>query len=123
MTEITNTKQRDRIKKLVKKWQWIILNYGWQFEVHYCETSRDMPKEFENSDGGSFSYPSYMEGGIYFNLMACDKLNADEMEEVVVHELTHFLVSPIMKKPEEYQMEQTVTMISRAFLRMDNDRN
>lgn len=99
-----------RIRKFVDKWSWILTSYGWKFDICYCDTIQDMPRD-ASDNAIAIAYPqfSYMTGKIYFNLDAVKNENDDYLEEIIIHEFTHFLLSPIHEGQEEY----ATTTISR----------
>ena len=99
-----------RVRKYINKWSWIVTTLGWKFDVCYCDCTQDMPRDA--SDGAiAITYPqfSYMTAKIYFNLEKVKSENDDYLEEIIIHELTHLLVSRMHEGQEEY----TVTTISR----------
>ena len=118
MTKSKNEKQIDRIKKYAFKWKWIVTEYGWKFDMMYCDNFADMPRDVTNERTVAIvtSKFDYLSADIYFNLEIVAELSDDELEEDIIHELTHMLVSPIVESNE--MEEYTVTTISRVLMRM-----
>jgi len=102
-----------RISKFIDKWSWIVTSYGWKFDVCYCDTTQDMPRK-SNDNAVAITYPQfpYLMGTIYFSLEKVKEVDDIYLEEIVVHELTHLLVSPMHSDLEEY----AVTTISRLIM-------
>jgi len=118
-----------KLQKLVKAWEWMATHYGWKFDVVYCDTHLGFPED--NISGGDstaglcFSKFRYLKGTIYFNLEVCSGLNDEDLEEVVIHEITHFLVSPILEAADipVTPMEYTVTTLARIFKGLASEEN
>ncbi len=118
MPKSKNEKQIDRIRKFTKKWKRIVTEYGWKFDILYCNKFADMPRETssERTLAIVFAKFDYLDADIYFNLEITAELDDDKLEEDIIHELTHMLVRPIIESNE--MEEYTVTTISRILMRM-----
>ena len=111
-------KQIERIRELAKKWGWIATEYGWNFDLLYCDKYEHMPRETSNERTFAivFAKFDYLYADIYFNLEIASELEDGKLEESFIHELTHLLVRPIIESND--MEEYTVTTISRILMRM-----
>ncbi len=111
-------KQIGRIKKYALRWKWIVTELGWKFNMMYCENFADMPKDTSDERTVAFIRPKfdYLSADIYFNLEIVGELKDRELEETIIHELTHMLLRPLVEAPE--LEEYTTTTISRILMRM-----
>lgn len=119
------TKLQAEIKKLFSKWEYLVTSYGWKFDVYYYDTYEDMPPKVEATPttlmvtGCDFQH---LRGDIHVNLRVCQNFveeNNETIEETVVHELVHLLVSPITDfDVPETPTEYVVTTLSRLFMGM-----
>lgn len=118
MPKSKNEKQIERIRKFAKKWKWIVTEYGWKFDILYCNKYADMPRDTssERTLAIVFAKFDYLYADIYFNLEIAAELEDDKLEEDIIHELTHILVRPIIESNE--MEEYAVTTISRILMRM-----
>lgn len=110
----------EKIRGYFKKWDWIVTRYGWRFDINYYAKTQDMPRGIVYSAMMSCA-PNvpYLEGVIAVDLEVCsDDVSDDELEEAVVHEIVHLLLS-LMRETDEVRLEQTVVWVSRAFIAQD----
>jgi len=65
----------------------------------------------------------YMEATLTFNCKALSDQSHEEVEAVVVHELTHILIAELREEVDDWlaHEERTVTMLTRAFLTTRNE--
>ena len=111
------------IKVHVERW---VARFGlgtWKLHVR-CERDSD---EFSppRHDGGVRNYTSartstnwqYMEATLSFNMPQLFDQNQEEVEEIVIHELTHVLVAELRETSDDWlnHEERVVTMLTRAF--------
>ena len=115
------------IKKLFKyhfkRWVYLIEFFGWNLTVVYCDSSDSMPEEFRDSAAGTTSTFKYLRAVIYVNLRECSGMDSSKVEEVVVHELTHVLIAPLIASLESVEivpLEYTVTTIGRVLQGLRN---
>lgn len=108
--DITNT-----FKKQFNRWTYMVHHYGWRLTMYYYECREDMP-EGAGDDCVAFTVMNfkYLEAIFYINLKKAQDLSEEEIEYVVVHELTHLLVSPLQESSEVTPLEYTVTSIARV---------
>lgn len=92
----------DKIRAYFKKWEWIVIEWGWKFDVHYCNCAEDMPDDASfNAAGITYSEWSYLSAKIYINVKKMSDLEDDHIEYAVVHELVHLLLAPFRDDNEE----------------------
>jgi len=119
MNAENNKKLEDKIRDYFKKWEWIVTKWGWRFDIFYYDTADDLSKKDrkEHPDACMFvdARFQYLKGGVYVILDRVDGLSDEEIEGLVVHELTHFLLDPIYNDLWEYSTET----ISRLFLMLE----
>ena len=111
--------QTERVRKFVKKWAHIVTHWGWKFEMKYVACFDDMPSGTTSDEVAMITFPlsAYLRGDIYANLRVCSQLTDDVLEEVVVHELTHLLLAPLVLEPtSEQAKERTCTILARCIL-------
>jgi hypothetical protein len=113
---LTPNEAKRFIKKQIKRWSYLVTSYGWKFDVYYYDNGHDMKDASENCAGITTADAKYLKGVIRFNLHNCAGCEEDELEEIVIHEITHMLVSPMQYDdcPQD-QVEYVVTTISRLF--------
>ena len=104
----------EKIRAYFKKWEWIVLKWGWKFDVNYRDSYDDMP-EGTGEDAAAIVFAKwlYLQADIYINVKKVSSLEDKEIEYMVVHELTHLLVSPLQEDLDNAEM--CVTTISRIF--------
>jgi hypothetical protein len=94
----------------------MVRSYGWKYTVKYFTASEDMPDGSDAKTGAITKWNfKYLDATISVNLNTCSGMDEDEIEEIVIHELTHLLVSPLMESSEITPLEYTVTSIARIF--------
>lgn len=103
------------IKKQLRRWSYLVTSYGWKFDVHWCANGHEMPGGNEECYGFASYKHEYLNGDIHFNLFHCATLNESELEEVVIHEITHMLLAPMQHEITEDNTERCTTMVSRLF--------
>jgi hypothetical protein len=104
---------KERFNKQFKRWTYMIEAYGWKLTVYYCGSSEDMPDDHQGCNACSIHKFRYLEASIYVNLRKCKDLDDEEIEYVVIHELTHLLVAPLQESSEETPLEYTVSSLAR----------
>lgn len=109
------------IRKHLKRWRYLATSYGWKFDVYYADNGHAMPKN-KNACYAATNYRSeYLDADIWFNLFLCSDLTEKALEEVVVHELTHLVISPIdFDESQRKDLERVTTMVSRLFIGLRN---
>lgn len=110
---MTTDRAMKLIKKYIKKWEYMVTHWGWKFNVNYCECYDDMPTEAsEHTDAITFMIWNYLEGSIFFNLKRMARHDEEDIESVVIHELSHFLLAPVQTDADN--LELAVTMVART---------
>lgn len=105
---------QEKLRGYVEKWSWLVTNYGWKFDAHYCMAAEDMPEGFQDAYAMCSHKFNYLLGDIYFNLRALKELEDAHAEEIVIHEIVHMLLSAY-REDEERGMEYVTTTVARAF--------
>ena len=100
---------RQKTEALFDEWVWIVERFGYRLEIVFFESSDDLPRGMDNfyMAIGDRSF-EYLRGTIYVDLERLATLDSEwELEQIIVHELVHILLSPfkdidIPSSPEEY---------------------
>jgi hypothetical protein len=117
-----NKKTLAIFRRQFKRWGYMVKSYGWKYTVKYFTASEDMPDGSDAKTGAITKWSfKYLDATISVNLNTCMWMNEDEIEEMVIHELTHLLVSPLMESSETTPLEYTVTTISRILKGLRKD--
>jgi hypothetical protein len=118
---MTKTEVVRMFGKQFKRWKYMIEHYGWRLTVCYHDSAEDMPEDsgYETCAITVTNF-RYLEATIHVNLKRCEDLGEHDIEYVVIHELTHLLVSPLQESSEATPLEYTVTCISRIFQGLRN---
>lgn len=116
----TNTEAK--IKRYFSNWEWLVTHFGWKFDVHYSNGYSDMPSS-ATAGTAMITFPQYdyLKGNIYVNLDVCED-QEEMLEEFVVHEIVHMLLSPMGDGAPEKLVEYTTTSIARLFLSLKKRR-
>ena len=107
------------IKKLFKKWEWLLDWLGWKWTIYYA-TNDTMPEE-SSEHCGMITYCDfgYLEANIYVNMDNMSQINDEDAERAVVHELCHPLIDPMDNGTDRKLMEYTATTVSRLLYTLD----
>ena len=109
---MTHNEAVRRLKKQVKRWLYFVKHWGWKVTLFYCDGYEEMPEEADTTTTAiTYCNWNYLEGCVYFNTRLV-KDDEDEIEALVVHELSHFLVSPM--QTDKRNVEIAVSMIART---------
>jgi len=112
-----NKKLRTKIRIHIDKWKWIVTWLGWRFDIYYVEKHKDMPDDTSRDKGVNasvYSNWSYLKAQIYFSLEKCMDYDDKELEEIVLHELTHILLDPLDGSTDSEVLEYCVTSVQRV---------
>jgi len=103
MSDIEKT--AGKIRAYFKKWEWIVVKWGWKFDVNYCDCVEDMPEKASYRAAGiTFCDWQYLEADIYINVKIASELSDEKIEYIVLHELTHLLLSPMQDTIDNVEM-------------------
>ena len=108
-------KQMDRVRPLVDDWaHGLGLGYYTRETLYYSKE-----KEFRKGNGGVAVFRvwadwRYLTFTISVNLPAVKRLNDNELEHAIVHELVHVLVNEMRETGINHE-ERTVTQLTKAF--------
>ena len=112
---------KGKARKAVKRWVWLVDWLGWNVTVYYVAQDEEMPDECsENATAITFCNFGYLSADIYLKLSDLDKSNIDI---VVVHELSHLLISPIDGEAPQQNREYCATTISKVLVSLDRSNN
>ena len=115
------------LKKQVERWKYMVLHYGWKFDVYYHDSAEDMPEDATiNCCAYTRADFEYLQASIHINLRKCQDLDKDTIEYIIVHELVHLLISPLRENsdstPTIYtNLEYTVTTIAQIIKGLRKD--
>ena len=114
---MTRAEIKKKLRSRFKKWSYLVEHWGWKFDVYYCDSQEDMPQPGEYADAITFMRWEYLEGSIYFNMKKLESKDDDELEYLVIHELSHFLLSPL--QTSKNNLEISATMVARTIKGLD----
>jgi hypothetical protein len=115
---MTKNETINEIKRQIKRWSYIVTHYGWGFTFYYHDTQEDMPEVAGICAAYTTANFNYLRASIHINLRACSDYDKEEIEEIVVHELTHILLSALGSVTGD--VEYVVTSISKVMLGLRN---
>ena len=105
---------RSSIHKQFRRWVYMVKAYGWKLTVLYHSCGEDMPADASaECCACTLMDFKYLEASVHVNLKMCEDLDEHKLEYIVIHELTHLLVSPLQESSEITPLEYTVTSIAR----------
>lgn len=113
---MTPLEAKNIVRKHIDRWKYLATSYGWKFDIYYADNGHRMPSGNEDAAGVTFTQFQYLSADIWFNLTKLSDCNESEIEEIVVHEITHMLIAPVQKDNNEQNVEYTTTVVSRLFL-------
>jgi Zn-dependent protease with chaperone function len=111
-------KLRRRIERIAAKWKLLLANH-WRFTYVFLKK----PNKLVKGHGNWICYAAtavnweYLDATIYFNMRQVRRMTKDELEEIIVHEMTHALVNE-MRDWTIKNEERVVTTIAWAFLKV-----
>ena len=115
----TNTIEQveEKMRAAIEKWSWIVMRYGWNFDVNYVLGCDNMPAGSDvNTTGATSARWEYLKGTIWINLLALQDESDDEIEKTAIHELFHLLLAPMGEVHNQTEkLEYTVTCLERLF--------
>ena len=114
----------EKIRILFNKWIWMITKFGWEYKIRFYYKMSDLPSNLtEAADMGIRPDHELLSAEIMVNLERCIINNSTDrdLEEYVVHELMHALLSPLKSYPGAPAEEHVVTTLARLFLDMDKE--
>lgn len=126
MNDREYTKQKTRVRKLIKKWV-KALGFGWwQMEFAYCRESKHdtEPTAYSPKLSGNRwvtimetgSDPYYKKAMITVYIPEIVDLGDDELEEVFLHELMHVFLSPMKDRKHAKEEEFVAQSLAQAFI-------
>ena len=122
MTDKDFRTQKERIRKLIKKWHKTIGLNWWRIEYVYSrERDGDGPSNYEPDGNWTTAADcsaddSYLTASITFYLPNLVKIEDDELEEIYLHEIMHVFLKPMQTKEKAAEEERVATMLARAMV-------
>lgn len=116
MTDKQYETEKRRVRKLWEKWFRPIGMGWWQVDLNW---SRVREEEEPATAAMTTTNWQYRTASVTFYLPSTSDLNLEQLEEVVVHELSHILCGPIQDMTTDERRditEHTVTTIARAII-------
>ena len=117
MTDKELAVQKRRVQKLIDKWFTCLGMRYWSVTVCYSNESR-MGNEHPDNPALATAHVmwEYCTAEIVFYLPALETTSDKDLEEGLVHECMHILVSPMAKKGADEKEELTATILADAFI-------
>lgn len=104
------------VRKHIDRWKYLAKSYGWKFDIYYADNGHRMPNGNEDAAGVTFTQFQYLSADIWFNLCKLSDCDESEIEEIVVHEITHMLIAPVQHENNAQNVEYTTTTVSRILI-------
>jgi hypothetical protein len=114
MTDKEYKKQVARVRKYLDKWQKPCGFGWWTIEVEY---SRERDEDVAGTFAQCWSYWQYRSGTLRFFLPVVANCTDEQVEQNVLHELCHLIVSPLENfdsKEKRQITEYTTTLVAEA---------
>ncbi len=105
---------------MVKKWRECLGLNTWRFEINYFRTGDYMPGEGDTVTFANITPQwKYLEAQLSFNMPQLAEMDDVQLEEIVVHELSHCLVDEMraVEKDPDHE-ERVVSSIQRALMQV-----
>jgi hypothetical protein len=113
---------KELVKKYFDKWTEQLGLRWWNITIHWYREPDDILRLFKsNSDTSKLvpawveSYWNYLQADIHINLPEFVGMEEEHIEEIIVHELCHVLVSE-MREGELHHEERVATILQKAFM-------
>ena len=108
ITDAQFDEQQERIRALMRKWQFnMALNY-WDIDHHYAQSKADMVKEHEDALAVCHADPQYLYASITWNMDAVKETSDERLERIFVHELMHIHLAEMRGEDGVTQQEERV---------------
>lgn len=109
---MTHKEAVKRLRKYLNYWMYFVKHWGWKVTLYFCDGYEEMPDEADPTTTAiTYCTWPYLEGKVYFNTRLV-KDDENWIEELVIHELSHFLVAPMQS--DKRNLEISVSMIART---------
>lgn len=130
MKQAAIAREQKRIEALARKWEWIASHAGYAvwYAYHTDEAGarQQAPVDVEEANAWTTSRWKYADGLVNFRLDRTEHLKADELEELVLHELLHIVLAKPVTDSETGSAatatdheERAVSYLARAFLTVE----
>lgn len=111
MTDAEFEKQKSRVELVWRKWVEVLGLNHYHIEVTY---SRERSKDFEACLASSQSDWHYRQMFVFFYLPQVQSLADERLDNLVLHEIAHMLVSPIAKGTDSEKHELATENVALA---------
>ena len=111
-------KLRRRIERTAARWKPLIA-LPWRFTLVFLKKPNKLTKGHDNwvCYAATAVNWEYLDATIYFNMRQARRLTKEELEETIVHEMTHAIVNEMREEGLKHE-ERVVTTIAWAFLKL-----
>lgn len=122
MTDKDFNTQKQRIRKLIKKWHktlglnWFRIEYVYSRERHSDGPSNYEPEGDWDTAADCLADANYLTATITFYLPNLVNIKDDELEEIYLHECMHVFLKPMQTKQKAAEEERVATMLARAMV-------
>lgn len=113
MTDKEYEKQKARVKKVLNRWLTVGFNW-WNIEL---EWNREKDEDSPSQAAQTHTMWQYRDVNIIWNLPVIKNQTDEELETIVVHELSHILIASIQDFSNDDKREMTefaTTNVARA---------
>lgn len=109
-------RNRKRVQRVFDEWIYKLGLKWWRIDIAYCDSEQD----FIASNGDTvvartWARWQYLEAAISINVPAAARMDDDELEYAIVHELCHVLINEMREDNIKHE-ERTVTALAKAFI-------
>lgn len=125
MTDKEYKQQKERVRKLIKRWVRPLGLNWWKIDFVYerSEKTQDDTDYSPKAIKGKWTCaldtscdPYYLTAEIRAFLPILQDINDEDLEEYFVHELMHVFLSPMHSKKTAKEEEQVATKLAQAFI-------
>jgi len=125
MTDKEYRQQKQRVRKLIKKWVRPLGLNWWRIDFAYERINKHegQPTYAPMDVGGYFEVvmetrcdPYYLKAHITVYLQVTQDLDDDDLEQSFLHELMHVFLSPMKTKQKAGEEELVATKLAQAFM-------
>lgn len=117
LTKAQQNKTIKELKRLFDKWQWMVLDLGWQFQVKYeVDVENTNDNGYTNimnvrADWGTLT--AYIKVSVDVCRWLFDSYEEDDIgssvEETIIHEFVHLLIDPLENDETDVGISEYVT--------------
>ena len=125
MNDAEYEEQKERARRYLHKWQWLVDSEWWLKYVYDRERAKEEGDDDENTGARVTTSWEYREALIRLFLPSTAEMEDDELERLIVHEYAHIMVCEMRLKgakeddPDGFHNEHVCSTIARVLLRME----